>query len=152
MTDPEKQELIDSEHLRLLRLGYLIAGFANAVWALFPLIHISIGLMILVSGFPGPSGKADPDQRFMGLFFVLMGGAFSLIFAAAAVLKLMTARRIRERRSKTFCMVTAGLSCIGIPYGTVLGVFTFIVLARPSVDRQFHGRAAGVTPPEATTA
>jgi hypothetical protein len=35
------------------------------------------------------------------------------------------------------CMVTAGISCLGIPYGTVLGIFTFLVLSRPSAIALF---------------
>ena len=37
------------------------------------------------------------------------------------------------------CQITAGLSCLEIPYGTVLGALTFVVLARPSVAALFRG-------------
>jgi hypothetical protein len=149
MTEAEKQDLLDAEHLRLLRLGYLIAGFSNAVWALFPLIHVSLGLVMLAGTFPGSTGKEAPDARFMVLFFVAIGGTISLMLGAIATLKLITARRLRERRSKTFCLITAGLSCLGLPYGTALGVFTFMVLSRPSVSRAFDGQHpnANSTPP-----
>jgi hypothetical protein len=33
--------------------------------------------------------------------------------------------------------VVAGISCISIPYGTVLGILTFLVLARPSIRAVF---------------
>jgi hypothetical protein len=36
----------------------------------------------------------------------------------------------------------AGVMCIFMPFGTVLGVFTLIVLLRPSVKPLFEGRAA----------
>lgn len=137
MNDLEKQELLDAEHLRLLRLGYLIAGFTNVVFALFPLIHITIGLAILLGAFPTPNSAGEPFPRFAGLFFVILGGAFSLMFAIGATLKLLTARRLRQRRSKAFCMITAGLSCLGFPYGTALGVATLLLLGRPSVSALF---------------
>jgi hypothetical protein len=35
------------------------------------------------------------------------------------------------------CMITAGLSCLEMPYGTALGVMTFVVLSRPSVRQEF---------------
>jgi branched-subunit amino acid ABC-type transport system permease component len=150
MNDTEKQELLDAEHLRLLRLGYLVAGFTNMVFALFPLIHVTIGLAMLLGAFPSPNAAGQPFPRFAGLFFVILGGAFSLMFATGATLKLLTARRLRERRSKVFCMITAGLSCLGIPYGTVLGVATFLVLGRPSVSALFDPPSArGSTSPHA---
>lgn len=136
MTENERQQLLDIEHLRLLRIGYLIAGFTNVAFALFPLIHVSVGLAILLGAFP-EEPSADAVPRVLGLMFILMGGAVSLIFAVGATLKLVTARRIRQRQSKTFCMVTAALSCLGVPYGTALGVSTFLILARPSVSALF---------------
>jgi hypothetical protein len=39
-------------------------------------------------------------------------------------------------------MVVAGLSCLEFPYGTALGVFTFIALSRASVVRLFETNAA----------
>ncbi|MGH8225148.1 MAG: hypothetical protein ACRER1_03210 [Gammaproteobacteria bacterium] len=33
--------------------------------------------------------------------------------------------------------MTSGVSCLAIPYGTLLGVFRFIVLGRPSVKTLF---------------
>lgn len=37
-----------------------------------------------------------------------------------------------------FCLVMAGISCMFAPIGTVLGVFTIIVLMRPSVKKLFN--------------
>jgi hypothetical protein len=42
----------------------------------------------------------------------------------------------------TFCLVMAGVACMFMPFGTVLGVFTIIVLLRDSVKELF-----GVTEP-----
>ena len=82
-----------------------------------------------------------------------MGGTFLratfgfcifLFMITMAVLKFVTALRIKHRRSRIFCMVIAGITCLGIPYGTLLGVSTFIVLERPTVKQLFaSGAAAG---------
>jgi hypothetical protein len=143
MTDDEKQQLLDDEHLRLLRLGYLISGVVTAPWALFPLIHVTIGIVMLLVGFTAAGKHADPGARIVGLIFVIIGTSLSAAFASLAILKLLAARRLRERRSKTFCLVVAAITCLGLPYGTALGVFTILVLRRPSVDASFRGEAAG---------
>lgn len=136
MTIEERQELLDLDHLRLLRIGYLISGGVNAFAACIPLIHITLGTLMFLGRFPRPR-NADGDLHFIGLFLVIMGSALSGGFAIFAVLKLVTARRLRERRSRTFCLVTAGLTCVELPYGTALGVFTIFVLQRPSVAAMF---------------
>ena len=136
MTPEERQQLLDDEHLRLLRLGYLIGAGANGLFALFPLIHVTVGLMMVTghSFFP----KEPADSFNPGWFFVVIGAAMSTLFGSIAILKYLTARAIRDRRSKTFCLVAAAITCLGIPYGTALGVLTLMVLNRPSVSAMFE--------------
>ena len=138
MTPEERQQLLDDEHLRLLRLGYLIGAGANGLFALFPLIHVTIGVMMVA----GKSFLPKQQEGFNpGWFFIAMGVAMSTIFATIAILKYLAARAIRDRRSKMFCMVVAAITCLGIPYGTALGVLTLMVLSRPSVDVLFSAPA-----------
>ena len=47
MTDAERQELLDAEHLRLLRIAWLVEGWFHVAWAFFPLIHITLGILML---------------------------------------------------------------------------------------------------------
>jgi hypothetical protein len=74
----------------------------------------------------------------MGWFFGLFGLIFFLAMVTFAALKFLAAHRIKARRSRTLCMIIAGLTCFGVPYGTALGVWTLIVLSRPSVARLFE--------------
>ncbi|HVS31462.1 MAG TPA: hypothetical protein VMS98_08400 [Thermoanaerobaculia bacterium] len=132
MTDRDAQRIIDDEHLRLLRIGYLIAGITNAVWVFFPLIYVVMGLFM--TGFAPPGER---EARVVGLVFAGVGGLIALAIGTVAVLKLLTARALGQRRSRTLCMVTAAITCIGIPWGTALGVGTLIVLGRPGVAAMF---------------
>ena len=60
-----------------------------------------------------------------------------------SVLCFLVARRLRQRRSRVLCLVVAAIDCISIPFGTLLGVFTFVVLARPTVMRMFETNSSG---------
>jgi hypothetical protein len=88
---------------------------------------------------PGSSGGAPPPS-FMPLVFGLFGAAIAGLAGVAAVLKLLTAMRLKERRARTLCLITAGITCFEVPYGTALGLMTFTVLGRASV-RQLFARA-----------
>jgi hypothetical protein len=57
------------------------------------------------------------------------------MFAIAAVL---AGEMLRRQRGYIYCMVVAALACAWFPWGTVLGVFTFLVLCRPSVKELFE--------------
>ena len=37
----------------------------------------------------------------------------------------------------TFCFVMAALACAFFPFGTILGIFTIVVLVRPGVKEMF---------------
>jgi hypothetical protein len=45
---------------------------------------------------------------------------------------------IMRRKCRTFSMIVAGANCIQIPFGTVLGVFTLLVLLRDSVREAYE--------------
>jgi hypothetical protein len=47
-------------------------------------------------------------------------------------------RCIQRRRSKVLIYVMAAANCVFIPYGTLLGVFTFIVLGSPAAAEEFN--------------
>jgi len=82
----------------------------------------------------------------LGLVYMTIGLVILLVLTPG-FLKLRAGRCLAKRRSRVFCMVIAGFSCLGVPYGTLLGVFTFIVLGQPSVRALFEsarqGTAAG---------
>jgi hypothetical protein len=82
-----------------------------------------------------------------------MGGVFGgiglfiiLLSAVWVVLDLLAGRYLAEARNRGFCMVVAALNCLSVPLGTALGVFTFVVLARPSVEARFARVAAAGRP------
>lgn len=132
-----KQEIIDNEHLKLLSIFYYVSGGATAFFALFPLIYVFLGLMFVVMPFD-MAADGDAPPAFIGWMFVIIGSLVSIALAALAFLKIYAGRSIAKRKRRTFCFVVAVISCLGIPYGTLLGVFTFIVLSRKSVATLFE--------------
>lgn len=131
---PPAQQIIDNEHLRLLRIGYFISAGQTAIFVPFGLFYAAMGLVF--ERLPAGGGSA-PTPALMPLFFGIFGGAIAAFAGCAAVLKLVTAMRLKERRSRTLCLITAGITCFEIPYGTALGLMTFTVLGRASVRQLF---------------
>jgi hypothetical protein len=94
----------------------------------------------MVSGAFGHGRDAPPPA--MGLLLIFLGGTFILLGWTVATLLLVAGQRLRKRRSYNFCFVVAAISCAFAPMGTVLGVFTIIVLSRPTVKAIFASRSA----------
>jgi hypothetical protein len=136
-----RQSIIDEEHLKLLSLGYMISAATSAFFSLFGLMYVAMGFAMSAVIAHAPGVAAKPNQMppaFIGHVFAGIGFAFFTAMIVLAAAKLKAAFCIRGRRSRTFCMVMAGISCLEVPYGTVLGALSFIVLGRESVAQLFH--------------
>jgi hypothetical protein len=129
----------DEEHLRHLALGHSVVAGITALFSCMPLIHVAVGIGMLVapdSMFKDSKGGHPPP--FMGLLFAVMGGAFVVAGWSIAGMIFYAGRCIRARKKLTLCLIVAGVSCLFMPFGTVLGVASFIVLSRPSIKARFE--------------
>jgi hypothetical protein len=125
----------DHENLRLLSVfHYVLAGLA-ALFSLFPIFHIVMGTLML-SGRMGDPNEHGVDRLF-GMFFVIMGIGMIVLGLAYAVCIGLAGRYLTQHRHYVFCLVMAAFSCAFFPFGTVLGVFTIVVLQKDSVRQLF---------------
>lgn len=61
----------------------------------------------------------------------------ALLCIAGIVLNALAAYCLRARRHRRFCLVVAALDMLQVPFGTLLGVFAFVLLSRERVRRAF---------------
>ena len=131
----------DRQHLQLLAIFHYVLAALAALFSLLPVLHMVMGLVIV--GESARSGGEDAAIGVvMGWMFVAMSMLFILAGLAFAVCLFLAGRFLDQRTHYTFCLVTAAISCMFVPIGTVLGVFTLIVLMRPAVKAEFEGQAA----------
>ena len=129
----------DAEHLRYLSIGFYVYGALTALFSLFPLIHVTIGILIATGNF---AEGENPPPPFFGWMFAGVGATIIVIGMTMAVLNIIAGRFISKRKGYIFCFVMAAVACAFAPFGTVLGVFTIIVLLRDPVKEMF-GRSIG---------
>lgn len=128
----------DEEHLRLLSIFHYVVAVVTALFCSFPLIHVAIGL-ILVFAPELLEGEKNPPPDYFGWIFVAAGSLFVITGWMLAAAIAYAGRCLARRQHYMFCLVVAGLECLQTPFGTVLGVFTIIVLLRDSVKTLFSG-------------
>ena len=126
----------DPEYLKLLCIfHFVVAGFSGLM-ALLPIFHLVFGVIMVAAPAAVDSPEALPVMAIGGImtFFaavvIIIGLAFSIMIAFCGWC-------ILQRRFHGFCMVMAGIECMAFPFGTILGVFTIIVLSRESVRELF---------------
>lgn len=142
LRDPRKA---DADQLTLLAVFHFVGAGLAGFGMLFLFVHYSIMSAVfnnpqmwnnaqMMKNLPqGPS----PEQ-FFGIFkwFYVFGGAW---FVASLGLNVISGFCLLGRKGRMFSMVVAGMNCLHIPLGTVLGVFTIIVLMRDSVREAYGG-------------
>lgn len=144
---------VDRGHLKALAICHYVAGGLEILFSSFFILHIVIGLFFLnePGAFAPPPGspaaaQAQPPPEAFGWLFIGMGTCLVLLGWTAGILTIVSGRGIARRRWRMFSLVMAGVNCLWVPFGTALGVFTFIVLLRASVtalyEQQQHQQLA----------
>ena len=131
----------DLGHLRLLSIFHYVAAGIAGFFSCLPFMHIAFGLLIILA----PESFKDVDSgetapALVGWFLVGIGSAVVLAGWTLTILLIVAGRFLKRLKRRIFCMVVAGISCLFMPVGTVLGVFTIIVLSRPTVRALFEAK------------
>ncbi len=126
----------DAKNLELLSIfHYVVAGFTAFFSCMF-LIYIYMGLAVVSGQFMQDTKGVGPPP-FFGWIFVIMGAVFLLLGWSIALCMVFAALNLKHRKNRIFCMVVAGIECIQMPFGTILGIFTLIALNKDSIKEMF---------------
>lgn len=128
----------DSQHLRLLAIFHYVVGGLGALFSLFPLIHVIMGVAMLMSGSSFADKTGSPPPPFVGWLFIVLGGFIILVGLGASVVIALSGRFIALRKRYLYSFIVACIECMFVPLGTILGVFTIVVLSRPSVKQMYQ--------------
>lgn len=130
----------DDEHLRLLSAFHYVLGGIVALVSFLPGVHLAYGILMVAGragARRGSSGGAEIAGALLGWFFIGAATIVILCGLALAVCLLLAGGFLARRRHYLFCLGVAGAACALTPVGTVLGVFTILVLLRDSVRAEF---------------
>jgi hypothetical protein len=128
----------DAEHLRLLSIFHYVVGGLATLFAFFPLLYVVVGSVFIYAARHHSAGHGkDAPPEFLGWIFIAMGSFIFLIGLSVALCILLSGRALAQRKRYWFVFVVACLECLFVPFGTVLGVFTLIVLSRETVKNLF---------------
>ena len=140
---PRDQRRIDSDHLTLLAIFHFVGAGLAVLGILFLFAHY----MFMQAIFTHPdfwqnqNQKPPPEELFsIFIWFYIIGGIWLVL---SLILNLLSGMFLATRRCRTFSLIVAGINCLHIPLGTVLGIFTIIVLVRESVRELYEAVSCG---------
>lgn len=135
---PRNQRNIDIDHLNLLSIFHFVAAGLAVFGMLFLMAHFAFMHFIFSNPALWQNQKQQPPPELIfavfKVFYVLGGG----VLVAMLILNLLSGLFLRERRHRTFSLVVAAINCLQVPLGTVLGVFTIVVLVKDSVRELYE--------------
>lgn len=123
------------ENLRVLGIFYYVVAAFAAMIALIPMIHLTIGSVLLIVSLVNP--KVMFPLTFVGGVFVLVASFLILLGATFGTCLFLAGRFLRQTRHYYFCLVMGGVACVFFPWGTILGVFTLVLLSKEEVKSLF---------------
>lgn len=130
----------DTTHLKLIEIFHFLMCGLSVLYGGFLFVHYTFMSTMFSNPEMWKNANRPPDfdpRQFFHMFvwiYILMGawGVISL------VLNLISGLCIHARKARMFSLVVAGVNCVNLPLGTVLGVFTFLILLRPSVSALYQ--------------
>jgi hypothetical protein len=137
----------DLKYLRILAAFHLVVAAIIALVSCFPILHLTLGVSMLsdfsnIPPEPDVPRTFDLTFRLMPIMFIVIASSMILggwLFAGAVAFSGVS---LLQRRRHTYSLVVAGVECMFMPIGTVLGVFTVLLLTKPSVRQLYDGSRA----------
>jgi len=116
----------DIKHLDLLSKLHYIAGAATALLSCIPLFHIARGL------FMGAQPRSEWEWTFIAMEVILIVMGFNL---AGCI--MLAGWKLKRRKNRLFCIAVAGMECVLLPFGVLLGGATLLALNNDSIKEMF---------------
>jgi hypothetical protein len=123
----------------LLSIFHFVVGGFAALFLPLMCIHFLMFITFFASASAIPAGNDQQpfpkEMIYLFIAFYCVAGVATLVYAGG---NLLSGWFLRQKKHRVFSFVVAGLDCLSIPWGTILGIFTIIVLTRPSVQRMYE--------------
>lgn len=126
----------DEDHLKLLSIFHYVLAGITALFSCLPFIHLIMGIIFLAAP-PDENATDAAMQKTFGWMFILIPAVLIVCGWTLAGFIAMAGRYIAQRRRRMFCLVVGAIECIIMPVGTILGVFTIILLIKEPVMAAF---------------
>src|ERR1700677_1597663 len=134
----------DLEHLKLLGIFHYIWGALSLIGGLFlGAYFVVIGVVLITNPSATSSTEESGSAGVVGGVMIAIGVVAFLIVVVYGILTLMAGGKYRKHQGGYwFLFILAIITLIigGIP-GIVLGIFSLIVLGRPSVKALIKGES-----------
>ena len=134
----DQQSRRDAEHLKLLSIFHFILAALGLFGIAFLAFHFAFMRAIFMNPEMWKNEKSGPPPEIF-IKLIMWGYVFgAVVILTGGAVNLLSGLFIRKRRHRMFSIIIGGLNCLQVPFGTLLGVFTILVLSRDSVRKIYE--------------
>lgn len=136
----DRQRQKDNDQLNLLSIFHFVVAGLTLFGMGFLIVHYLIMSTVFTNPEMWKNEKNPPPPEFFEMFskvFILLYGFLGLVLVILFVLNVLSGLFLRQRKNRFFSLVVGGVNCLQIPFGTVLGIFTILILTRDSVREAY---------------
>jgi hypothetical protein len=128
----------DIRYLNMIATLHVLVGLVAGLFSCLPLINLSMGVSML-SDIPKMIVQDITFSPFalLPIIFTLLPILIVIVGWMLAIAISLNGYYIKNRQWHTYCLVIGGIETIFMPFGTVLGVFTIILLTKPDIKKLF---------------
>lgn len=128
----------NARYLNLLYIFHMIVGGVAGVFSCLPLVNLSMGLSA-ISDIPKSivQGDAFSPFTFLSVMFILLPLGIVVIGWMFAIAVVLNGYYIKKRHWHAYCLIVSGIESIFMPFGTILGIFTIILLTKSEIKVLF---------------
>lgn len=127
-------------YLDILAVFHYVNGGLTALVGLAVLAFMSIGL-------GAATGWGDNWEMEAGCSITAVMAFIFIFVGGYAVLNLLAGRALQTRNHTVLVMITSGINCLNVPLGTLLGIFTLVMVSDPQVRWLFEADPHAPMPP-----
>ena len=123
----------DRDTLHIISIFHYIMAGIIALISCIPLVYLALGVTMTVGG-------VSENVPFLGIVGAALSAVIGLVILVGwglAVLVFLAGKNLDRQTKYQVCLFGAGVLCIFLPIGTILGVFTMVTLQSDSVRELF---------------
>jgi hypothetical protein len=140
MESKEKTEIIDSERLKWISFFHYLSGAMTILFSLISTIYLIFFAFIAFN--PEFINEENMEQAVNAQYFMKIFFAVFSVFVLAGIIygicEIVSGLYIKQRKNRVFSLIVAIPRILFFPYGTILSIFTLMMLERDSVKEQYE--------------
>lgn len=128
----------DTRYLDLISLFHFIVAGMAGLFSCLPLFNLVIGIPML-RGVPYALLQREyfSQQILAPLMFILLPTGMAVIGWMFAIAVALNGYYIKNRTWFKYCMVISSIELLFTPFGTILGVFSLVLMTKPNIRMLF---------------